>query len=114
MPSFVNRLVLFLALTACGPSSPRVNELTKPKPPRGEVAPPDAASDPVNLDEDADGIPNAKDGCPTEPEDLDGFKDSDGCPEIDNDADKIPDAADKCPAEPEIYNGKQDEDGCPD
>ncbi len=114
MPSYVIRLVWFLALVACGPSSPRMNELSKPKPPPGDSPAPALVSDPHNPDEDADGIPNAKDACPTEPEDLDGFEDADGCPEIDNDADQIPDAADKCPAEPETYNGKQDGDGCPD
>ncbi len=66
------------------------------------------------LDRDGDGIPDAKDLCPDDPEDRDGFQDGDGCPDPDNDGDGIPDVADKCPNEPETMNGFQDEDGCPD
>ena len=32
-------------------------------------------------DRDGDGIPDAKDACPYEAEDMDGVEDSDGCPE---------------------------------
>ena len=35
--------------------------------------------------------------CRNVPEDLDGFKDADGCPEPDNDNDGFPDASDQCP-----------------
>ncbi len=63
--------------------------------------------------DDGDGI-GAGDLCPTEPEDLDGFEDEDGCPDPDNDDDRIADAADACPNDPETYNGNDDEDGCPD
>ena len=66
------------------------------------------------LDTDGDGIPDAIDKCPTEPEDKDGFQDEDGCPDTDNDADGIPDVADKCPNEPEDKDGYEDTDGCPD
>ncbi|MEO8554781.1 MAG: thrombospondin type 3 repeat-containing protein, partial [Kofleriaceae bacterium] len=66
------------------------------------------------LDNDKDGIADAQDKCPTEPEDKDGFEDDDGCPDPDNDHDGIPDAADKCPLQPETVNGVADEDGCPD
>ena len=66
------------------------------------------------LDTDKDGIPDDLDKCPAEPEDKDGFEDSDGCPDPDNDKDGIPDAQDKCPNQPETRNGFQDEDGCPD
>ncbi|MBK8261795.1 MAG: OmpA family protein [Nannocystis sp.] len=52
--------------------------------------------------------------CRNEPEDVDGFEDQDGCPEIDNDRDGIPDAADRCPNNPEDYDQFEDEDGCPD
>ena len=38
-----------------------------------------------------DGMPDAKDKCPNEPEDTDGFQDEDGCPDPDNDNDGIPD-----------------------
>jgi outer membrane protein OmpA-like peptidoglycan-associated protein len=66
------------------------------------------------LDTDGDGIPDAIDKCPYQPEDKDGFQDEDGCPDPDNDQDGIPDAIDKCPNEPEDRDGFQDEDGCPD
>lgn len=35
----------------------------------------------VMLDTDGDGLSNDVDNCPSEPEDLDGYEDSDGCPE---------------------------------
>ncbi|MFW6254611.1 MAG: OmpA family protein [Chitinivibrionales bacterium] len=65
-------------------------------------------------DDDHDGIKNDVDRCPKDPEDLDGFEDSDGCPDYDNDKDNIPDSTDKCPGEPEDMDGFEDEDGCPD
>jgi outer membrane protein OmpA-like peptidoglycan-associated protein len=66
------------------------------------------------VDTDGDGIPDALDKCPNEPEDKDGFQDEDGCPDPDNDQDGIPDASDKCPNDPEDIDGFEDEDGCPD
>ena len=66
------------------------------------------------VDTDGDGIPDAQDLCPTEPEDKDGFDDEDGCPDPDNDQDGIPDKLDKCPNEPEDKDGFQDDDGCPE
>ncbi|HEY2743566.1 MAG TPA: OmpA family protein [Polyangia bacterium] len=66
------------------------------------------------IDTDGDGIPDAQDLCPTEPEDKDGFDDEDGCPDPDNDQDGIPDKLDKCPNDPEDKDGFEDEDGCPD
>jgi OOP family OmpA-OmpF porin len=65
-------------------------------------------------DRDGDGIPDAQDACPDRPEDIDGFEDGDGCPDIDNDLDRVLDIADKCPNVPETYNGFEDDDGCPD
>jgi OOP family OmpA-OmpF porin len=65
-------------------------------------------------DRDHDGIPDDVDRCPDQPEDMDGFQDSDGCPDLDNDGDGVPDALDKCPNEPEDKDGFQDADGCPD
>jgi hypothetical protein len=65
-------------------------------------------------DRDGDGIDDALDQCPTDPEDKDGFEDSDGCPDPDNDNDGILDVSDKCPNEPEDQDGFQDTDGCPD
>ena len=65
-------------------------------------------------DRDHDGIPNKRDKCPDEPEDLDGYNDTDGCPDLDNDHDGIPDLHDGCPNKPEDLDGFQDDDGCPD
>jgi len=66
------------------------------------------------VDDDRDGIPNPQDSCPTKAEDLDGFKDEDGCPDPDNDDDGILDAKDPCPDQAEDKDGFQDNDGCPD
>src|SRR5262249_1592521 len=55
-----------------------------------------------------------RDKCPDRPEDMDGFEDDDGCPDIDNDGDHVLDIADKCPLQPETLNGFEDDDGCPD
>ena len=65
-------------------------------------------------DLDGDGIADAVDKCPGEPEDHDLYDDSDGCPDPDNDGDGIADAHDACPLEPEDKDGYQDDDGCPD
>ncbi len=65
-------------------------------------------------DRDDDGIDDAGDQCPTEPEDKDGYEDSDGCPEADNDLDTIPDQSDKCANQAEDADGFEDTDGCPD
>jgi len=68
----------------------------------------------VDPDTDGDRIPDSKDQCILEPEDVDGYLDEDGCPDPDNDADGILDTADKCPMKPEDMDGFQDADGCPD
>jgi len=68
----------------------------------------------VDADTDGDGVPDSRDKCPNQPEDVDGFQDADGCPDIDNDGDHVLDIADKCPSQPETYNGFEDDDGCPD
>jgi outer membrane protein OmpA-like peptidoglycan-associated protein len=65
-------------------------------------------------DRDLDGILDKNDACPTSAEDLDGFEDSDGCPDVDNDGDGIDDVYDKCPDRAEDFDGYQDKDGCPD
>lgn len=46
--------------------------------PDGPEMPPDLLAP---RDRDGDGIPDASDLCPDEPEDFDGFEDTDGCPE---------------------------------
>ncbi len=68
----------------------------------------------VEKDSDGDGYVDSKDACPNQPEDFDGFEDSDGCPDLDNDGDGIPDTEDACPNEAEDFDGFEDEDGCPD
>ncbi len=74
-------------------------------------------------DADGDGVVDANDKCPLEPEDLDGFQDDDGCPDPDNDGDGVLDVADgdrdktgfgTCRNDPEDKDGFEDEDGCPD
>ncbi len=65
-------------------------------------------------DRDSDGVLDAEDKCPDEPEDVDGFEDRDGCPDHDNDQDGIDDEDDACPLEPETHDGIADDDGCPD
>ena len=54
------------------------------------------------------------DRCPDRDEDLDGFEDADGCPDIDNDGDHVLDLADACINDAEAFNGFLDGDGCPD
>ena len=61
------------------------------------------------VDSDADGIADAADKCPRQPEDKDGFEDADGCPDPDNDKDGVADADDRCPNDP----GPVDNQGCP-
>ncbi|HEX9640963.1 MAG TPA: hypothetical protein VGB13_06595, partial [Candidatus Krumholzibacteria bacterium] len=65
-------------------------------------------------DDDQDGIPDSRDGCPKEAEDFDGFEDQDGCPDLDNDQDGVPDAKDLAPDLAEDKDGFEDEDGRPD
>jgi outer membrane protein OmpA-like peptidoglycan-associated protein len=66
------------------------------------------------VDTDRDGLTDDVDECPTEPEDPDGFRDEDGCPEADNDSDGVLDNADQCPTEAEDVDNFEDENGCPD
>ncbi|MBN1758992.1 MAG: OmpA family protein [Chitinispirillaceae bacterium] len=56
-------------------------------------------------DRDHDDIPDRKDLCIRQAEDIDGFEDADGCPDIDNDNDGIIDTRDSCPLEPAICSG---------
>jgi outer membrane protein OmpA-like peptidoglycan-associated protein len=65
-------------------------------------------------DTDGDGIYDPYDRCVKQPEDRDGFQDTDGCPDLDNDKDGIPDIVDNCPNVPEDLDGYLDTDGCPD
>jgi len=65
-------------------------------------------------DADGDGITNAFDLCRHATEDVDGFRDHDGCPDPDDDDDGILDGRDKAPRQPETHNGYRDADGVPD
>jgi OmpA-OmpF porin, OOP family len=69
---------------------------------------------PSGRDADADGVLDRDDKCLDVPEDRDGYKDDDGCPDPDNDGDRIPDARDRCRDEAEDFDGYRDDDGCPD
>lgn len=68
----------------------------------------------VSLDADGDGLGDAEEGCPSEPEDRDGRDDDDGCPDPDDDADGVHDTGDRCPTDPEDTDGFLDDDGCPE
>ncbi|MFE8601144.1 OmpA family protein [Archangium violaceum] len=70
------------------------------------------------IDSDGDGVPDSRDRCPMEAEDLDGFGDNDGCPDPDNDGDGITDGEDQCPnsagSKADGGCGDSDGDGIPD
>ncbi len=72
----------------------------------------------ADIDTDGDGIFDLSDGCINQPETLNGFQDTDGCPDtvpiLDTDGDGILDDVDSCVGVPETFNGFQDADGCPD
>ncbi len=68
----------------------------------------------VESDNDRDGVANESDECPEQAEDLDKYKDDDGCPDPDNDKDGTPDHSDKCPREAEDFDTFADDDGCPE
>ena len=69
---------------------------------------------PPVTDKDGDGILDEQDSCPDKKEDVDGWEDDDGCPDMDNDKDQVPDKKDACPNDPEDRDGFKDKDGCPD
>lgn len=65
-------------------------------------------------DRDQDTILDRLDACPDQAETVDGFADSDGCPELDGDQDGVPFVRDSCPSQP--IRPEQDprySDGCP-
>ena len=68
----------------------------------------------ITIDTDRDGIQDADDACPNEPEDRDGHDDADGCPDPDNDGDGVLDSSDGCPDEAEDIDSFADDDGCPE
>jgi len=63
----------------------------------------------TSVDSDGDGVPDSRDKCPTEKEDVDGFQDDDGCIDPDNDGDGVVDGEDGCPDKP----GPKELKGCP-
>jgi outer membrane protein OmpA-like peptidoglycan-associated protein len=67
-------------------------------------------------DSDNDGLNDSADKCSKEPETVNGFEDTDGCPDEvpDEDGDGILGQKDKCADEPEDKDGFDDDDGCPD
>jgi hypothetical protein len=81
----------------------------------GAAAPVAAASGPriTSNDRDGDLREDAVDRCPDQREDIDGFDDDDGCPELDNDKDGTADLEDRCPLEAEDRVKPHDRDGCP-
>jgi hypothetical protein len=87
----------------------------------------DGLPDLLDCDSDGDGIANYFDTCPFRSEDMDGYQDDDGCPDLDNDMDGRPDAEEgsmdtdgdtvpdtSCMNIPEDYDAFRDTDGCPD
>ncbi len=87
-----------------------------PPPPKAEPKAPTKVEPkaPTTTDRDGDGVPDADDVCVDVPEDLDAFKDADGCPELDNDNDGVNDSADRCPTQAEDRDAFEDTDGCPE
>ncbi len=68
---------------------------------------------PRSHDRDHDGVPDDVDQCPDIPEDIDGFEDTDGCPDMDNDDDGIPDGEDACPELKGVRDPDPRKNGCP-
>ena len=66
------------------------------------------------IDTDKDGIFDEADRCPYLAEDIDNYRDKDGCPDPDNDNDGYADFEDKAPLLPEDFDGFEDHDGAPE
>jgi hypothetical protein len=68
-----------------------------------------------NVDTDGDGVIDSNDSCPTQPETINGFEDTDGCPDtietpnVDTDGDGVTDSFDSCPNEFAMTSS-----GCPE
>lgn len=135
----MGRLVVLLVLVGCRlqPGASVVAEHVSPPAAAPEettrTSTPAPAPPVPTGDRDGDGVPDARDGCPDEPEDHDQFEDEDGCVDRDNDRDRVPDAHEfkdgrwtncdrtimngveiDCRNRPEDYDGDQDHDGCPE
>ncbi len=71
--------------------------------------------EPAPGDRDGDGFLDPVDQCPDKPENYNGVKDDDGCPDDpDTDGDGLADSVDQCVMDPEDKDGYLDEDGCPE
>jgi hypothetical protein len=68
----------------------------------------EAPGRPARSDREGDGSSGRWDRCPASPEDRDGFRDRDGCPDPDDDGDGVPDIVDPCPR-----RAGEPGDGCP-
>ncbi len=91
-----------------------ISDTRPPSRPGRFIAPGDRVAE-HEPDRDGDGLPDAIDACPDEPEDHKEPKPNDGCPSpSDRDGDGIPDREDKCPDVPEDRDGIDDADGCPE
>ncbi len=77
---------LFTVSMGCGSAGPLI--------PWGLKGAPDHLLTPLTPDHDGDGIDNRFDRCVDLPEDRDGYRDDDGCPDGDNDGDGIADEKD--------------------
>lgn len=106
--------ILLIGMTFCVSMGCRT--ATTPAPQQDSLIPsPPVIKDTAQTrDRDADGVVDALDACPNDPEDFDGLADEDGCPEEDADLDGLLDLDDACPAVSETLNGFEDRDGCPD
>jgi hypothetical protein len=108
-------LVLVVLAAACDraeapppPSSPVPRIATLPRIVPARPAIPPRLAQPG--DRDGDQIANDRDRCPDGAEDVDGFEDDDGCPDLDTDFEEILDVEDRCPDSAEV---PEDGDGCP-
>ncbi len=70
---------------------------------------------PIIPDTDGDFFRDDVDACIHEPENLNGFEDTDGCPDDpDSDGDGLTDSKDSCPQAAEDVDQFEDTDGCPE
>ncbi|MCS6912841.1 MAG: outer membrane beta-barrel domain-containing protein [Myxococcales bacterium] len=107
----VNHLYFGLGLSIFLPPRAKVLDKRPDSPkyvPKSEPTP--VAQSSRGKDRDGDGIEDRVDRCPDQPEDRDGFEDSDGCPDPDNDKDGVLDGEDACPNQA----GVAENQGCPD
>jgi len=79
------------------------------------LSPPESCVARAPGDSDGDGYADPVDQCPTKPENYNGYRDEDGCPDDpDSDGDGLADSLDQCELNPEDKDGYLDGDGCPE